>query len=1605
MNASALKPDRAISQYGHRIWKIEDGLPNSVVRGVLQTDDGYLWMGTYDGLARYNGESFTRFDRTTLPGLESNTIYALTKAHDGSLWIGTPGSGAAVISHGRARVISTRDGLLDDTVNALLESADRTMWIGTAAGLCVERNNRIERISLKTFPTNVPINALAEAGGFVWAGTRGGGLVAMKNLETVRVYTTADGLLANSATAIFGDRDGTLWIGTTNGLNRMRNGILQHVSAIPVGEVTSILRDSDGSLWIGTYTSGLFRSTDGEQFTSYTIREGLSNNSVRTIFEDAEKSLWVGTNGGVDRFTQSRFITIGAPEGLQDPFTRTVHQDRAGNILIGTAHGLYRLDRNGNLSTFTTQQGLAADYIVSIADTPDGAVWVGTPSGLNRIDGDHVERFDAQSGLLNSFIRALFVDRSGTLWIGTDGGVNWFRNGRIEAPSLPGFENAEIECFAEDHDGSVWIGSEERGLGHWSNETFSLVATRKSVPNLTIFSLLAGHDGALWIGTDSGGLIRMKDRGFIRLTTTEGLIDDKAVQLLDDGSRLWIGSSRGISSIDHQQLDDFVQQRRHAVEPMTYGYADGLRSVQCNGSAYPAAMRARDGRLFFATVNGVATVWPDAAAPVNRRAPPVVIENVIANEPPTRSKSLAFGPGTEKLEFHYSALSFVTPEKVRFRYKLEGFDRNWVDPGSRRIAYYTNIPPGEYRFLVRACNDSGIWNEEGAAVSFELLAPPWKSPLAYLLYALVTAVSIYTVVRWRNRSLHERAATLEQTVKARTRQIETRAEELATLNQVTNTITSMRELDPMLNEVARAMVTLFKARNSGITLLNDARTELRVVADFSSSADEPDSTGLRIPLNEGNEASVHVIEKKEPVIIPHAQSDPRMASVHGLMRERHTECLMIVPLLARGEVIGTIGVDSNDPDHQFSEDDMRLAQTLAGQIAGAIDTARLLEQERRSRELTEQLDAAAQTLNESLDLDAVLSCIMDQLHEVIDYTSGAIHLREGSEMRVILVRGMAEEEVGKTHPLTGYWFINVKGQRLGLDIDNASDLERIAGDPEAIVVDVDPELFRWQTPRVLTEVRSNIGVPLIVFDRMIGALTIDSDQPNHFSERDAQTARAFARHAAIAIENARLYASAQKEIAERARAEEALQHAAQAANAATLAKSQFLANMSHEIRTPLNAILGFVQLMMRKQNRDPEDRESLGIIMRSGDHLLGLINDVLSMAKIEAGLVHLSEAAFDCHALFAILHETFAPRGSAKQIDMRFEIDSNFPHAVFGDEAKLRQILFNLLGNAFKFTQSGHVTLRAHWRNGLATLEISDSGCGMAVDEVKQLFKPFVQTPSGEAVREGTGLGLAICNSFIQLMRGSMQVESELGKGSTFSFTIPLPAADAVAAGKPRRKVTALAPGQPRFRLLIADDTAENRLLLERLFASFGFEVKSANNGDEALDAWHAWKPHLVWMDIRMPVVDGYEATRRIREAEKESGRRTPIVAITASAFEHDRDRILAAGCDDMVVKPFVEASIFEMLARHLGVEWLYEDVEATSPGTPVDIGERMSRVSRTWREQLAGAMNAGDVESAYTLADEIENTDAPLAAELRKMIKTYRFDEIQAAVEWRSNV
>jgi PAS domain S-box-containing protein len=517
---------------------------------------------------------------------------------------------------------------------------------------------------------------------------------------------------------------------------------------------------------------------------------------------------------------------------------------------------------------------------------------------------------------------------------------------------------------------------------------------------------------------------------------------------------------------------------------------------------------------------------------------------------------------------------------------------------------------------------------------------------------------------------------------------------------------------------------------------------------------------------------------------------------------------------------------------------------------------------------------------------------------------------------------------------------------------------------------------------------------------------------------------------------------AQTELAEALDAARRLQYEAESANRA---KSAFLANMSHELRTPLNAILGYAQLMARDADVSPAQQEYLETIARSGEHLLGLINDVLTTSKIEAGRVTLQEQAFDLHRQLYGLQAMFQMRAGDKGLALHLEIAPQVPRYVLADEGKLRQVLMNLLSNAVKFTQEGGVVLRvgvggqesgameefssltnpqsqtqtqaSSPQSPIPILfEVEDTGVGIAPQEMDTLFDPFVQTASGQRASEGTGLGLSISQQFVNLMDGELSVESTVGRGTVFRVQLPVAWADAgmveTLDALPQRRVTGVAPGQTApdggaFRLLIVEDDAANRDLLLGLLSPFGFEMRVAVDGAEGVETWEEWQPHLVWMDMRLPVLDGYAATRRIKARAKATGRSALVVALTASAFEQDRAAIFDAGCDDFVRKPYRDHEILDVLHRHLGVRFIYEpDTPATrgSDDAAAGVSQQELRtavadLSAKWVDDLYHAAVALDADQMHTLIEAIRPQAPHLADRLAQWVHDFEYDRVIALI------
>ncbi|SKB12191.1 putative Histidine kinase [Planktothrix sp. PCC 11201] len=464
-----------------------------------------------------------------------------------------------------------------------------------------------------------------------------------------------------------------------------------------------------------------------------------------------------------------------------------------------------------------------------------------------------------------------------------------------------------------------------------------------------------------------------------------------------------------------------------------------------------------------------------------------------------------------------------------------------------------------------------------------------------------------------------------------------------------------------------------------------------------------------------------------------------------------------------------------------------------------------------------------------------------------------------------------------------------------------------------------------------------------------------------------------------------------------------LEIAKEKSEVANQAKSSFIANMSHELRSPLNAVLGFSQLMLRATNLPQEHHENAGIIYRSGDYLLTLINNILDLSKIEAGKTTFNPRYFDLYYLLDDLENMLHLRATSAGLTLIFQRHENVPHYIYTDEVKLRQVIINLLSNAIKFTLDGQIILHV-FRGDQETIDIfnlhfciRDTGVGIAPEELPKLYDAFSQAKAGKESQEGTGLGLAISRKFIQLMGGDISVESELGKGTTFQFYIQTKLGQEIVSKstEDHPQVLALSPGQPTYKILTVDDKEINRKLLIKLLEPLGFEVKEAGNGQEAIAIWEEWEPHLIWMDMRMPVMDGYEATKYIKSTTK--GNATAVIALTASVLEEEKAIILSAGCDDFLRKPFTEHTIFEALSKHLGVEYIYAEIQPILNSSPKQklISENLKIMSSAWITQLYEAALEANSTQVLKLIEEIPSAEIDLIQFLTKAVRKFQFEQI----------
>jgi ligand-binding sensor domain-containing protein/signal transduction histidine kinase len=902
-SARGLDPHRSLDHYGHQAWGTDSGLPQNTVHSILQTRDGFVWLGTDGGLVRFDGIDFVTFDAENTPQFKSDTISDLLEDHSGKLWISTT-AGLLSYREGAFTAYTAAQGLPADTVWFSYEDHRQRLWAITPAGPAWFDGKTFTPLPGAQAAAPLRRQSLAEdARGTLWLGGTSGVFALDTTASTPRL---ASHLLSGvPVEAIETDRQGNVWMGTGEGLERYAGGALVPFPA-PAGKhpVTALQDDRQGGLWVGT-ASGVFHLTGegtalalaanglamdrvdqlledsrrvlwistergvfrwaGDRLESFAPGSALAVNRVLALLEDREGNLWLGTDSaGLHLLRDQKFTTYTTSDGLSGNSVRCVFQSGNGTLWIGTdGAGLNRRTGSG-FAHYSAAQGLSSNVILSLADGTQGDLWIGTPNGLNLLHpSGRVERFTSADGLPDDFVRSLENDRDGSLWIGTRHGLAHLAGGKWASfSSMDGLGSDFIGAILRDgrtpfsSSDPLWIGT-SAGLSRLEGGVFRNYTVQQGLSNNTITAIAQDRTGTVWLGTNGGGLNRLRlgsGKAAIQAypSSPQGLPNTIYGMLEDASGHLWMSSKSGIFRVSLAQLNGGGLPAVNA-----YGTADGMNIRECSGEGHPAAWKLADGSLWFATLDGVSSVEPEQL-PENRVPPPVALEKILVDDHPrplSLDQQLIVRPGANRLEFQYAGLSFVAPQKVRYRYQLQGFDHGWIDAGARRAAFYTNLPPGSYRFRVLAANNDGVWNLTGASFGLRMMPHFYQTWWFYSALALALLLLGSLVYRWRvlaveaewGAVLRERgrlAREIHDTLAQGFVGISVQLELVARLLSGSRQGAAKRELEPVYEQLDQARALVRASLADARTSIWDLRSEAGAAPGLP--AEQPDDLPARL---------------------------------------------------------------------------------------------------------------------------------------------------------------------------------------------------------------------------------------------------------------------------------------------------------------------------------------------------------------------------------------------------------------------------------------------------------------------------------------------------------------------------------------------------------------------------------------------------------------------------------------------------------------------------------------------------------------------------------------------------------------------------------------
>ena len=1315
-------------------------------------------------------------------------------------------------------------------------------------------------------------------------------------------------------------------------------------------------------------------------FENISLDEGLSQSVVTSIIQDKRGFLWFGTQDGLNRYDGNNFKVYkhdrDDPKSLSDSFVVVLHEDQTGTIWIGTNNGgLNSFDPKTEV--FTRYQSdaedpgsLAGETVAAIFEDKDGVLWVGTSGGLNRFDRDsgefthYVNDPERSDSLASNMVNDIVQDKKGRYWIATTNGV---------------------DLFVADHG----------HFTHHQNDPFDPT----SISNNQVNDLFVDEQGVLWVAT-LGGLHRYvpETRNFIRYQNDpddpNSLSFNDIFDLYEDRQGLfWVGTNGGGLNRFDRQTERFIRFQNDPADPQS------LSSNQVFSIAEDEA-----GVLWFGTFgSGV------------EKFDPLRQKFLLYQHNPDIPSSLSSNYIWAMTEDHEGVLWIGTVGSG-----LDRFDRLTGD-----IEHYTTDPDDPQslssNWVLALMEDTGtIWI--GTNAGLDRLDTEQGS---FVQYAMAP---VYAIFQEDENTLWVGSQT-----------------GLVNFDINSGTFTTYTNDPEDPESLSDNMVIYILEDSQGNLWLGTFNGGLnlfdRETLKFTSYMNDPDdgtslgnNTVLAIHEDQSGDlwlatgGGLEKLDKKSGTFTHYTEKDGLPNNtVYGILEDDQgsfwvSTNMGISRFNPRDNTFRNYGVADGLQSNEFNMSSFLKTsdgEMLFGGINGlnafypeeVLDNLYIPPVVITDFELFNQsvIPGEASPLKESIATSE--NVMLDYDDDFFGFEFAALHFSspENNEYAYIL-EGFdpdwnyvgARNYVGYTNVPPGDYTFRVKGT-------NSDGLWNETG--ATLGITITPPFWQTWWFRIMA-VSLLAGAVLGVFSMRLRV---------------------------VENQKRRLESQVQERTQELHATMDELQLAKEAAEDANQAKSVFLANISHELRTPLNAILGFSQLMIRSAdiagsegaNLKPGQRENLEVINRSGEHLLGLINDVLEMSKIEAGRATLSEDNFDLYRMLDGLEDMFRLRAEDKDLSLDCDRDPDLPQYLFADEGKLRQIIMNLVGNAVKFTQSGGVVVRTRLDLESPTgakdmlgdgqymldVEIEDTGAGIRAEDIDAVFDPFVQSESGQVAQEGTGLGLSISRQFAHLMGGELSVMSQENEGSTFTLRVPVTVADDTDIADHLRtsQVVSLEPGQQDYRILVVDDKDVNRSLIVKLLTPLGFEVREAANGQEAIEVWESWDPHLIWMDMRMPVMDGYQATRHIKSTTK--GQATVIIALTASALEEDRNIILSEGCDDYLRKPFRENVLFDALEKHLGVRFITQEVSVDDYGRGDELldidrealthelsqdeyASRLAGLPTALIDDLREATTLGYLDGILTSIEQIKTSDPQLAAYLEEQAKAFNQDRILRLIE-----